>query len=123
MGKNWWIRFGCFLTGYNYNILLQSSEVSHKLVKKYTAAILIVGILWSLICFQFANHYLEFGLMGSVIASLIGVIIIIQIEGQIILAVSTGISLLGVRVALALVMAVIGAVITDSMLFEEDIRR
>lgn len=123
MGKNWWIRFGCFLTGYNYDILLQSSEVSHKLVKKYTAAILIVGILWSLISFQFANHYLEFGLMGSVIASLIGVIIIIQIERQIILAVSPGILLLGVRVALALVMAVIGAVVTDSMLFEEDIRR
>ena len=123
MGKNWWIRFGCFLTGYNYSILLQSSEVSHKLVKKYTAAILIVGILWSLISFQFANHYLEFGLIGSVVASLIGVVIIIQIERQIILAVKPGAGLKVVRSLLAIVMAVLGAVITDSMMFEEDIKR
>lgn len=123
MGKNWWIRFGCFLTGYNYDILLQSSEVSHKLVKKYTAAILIVGILWSLISFQFANHYLEFGLVGSLVASLIGVIIIIQIERQIILAVKPGVGLKVVRSLLAIVMAVLGAVITDSMMFEEDIER
>lgn len=123
MGKNWWIRFGCFLTGYNYNILLQSSEVSHKLVKKYTAAILIVGILWSLISFQFAREYLDLGLIGSIVASVIGVIIIVQIERQIILAVKPKPMLKWSRRILAVVMAILGAVITDSIVFEEDIKR
>jgi hypothetical protein len=36
--NNWWLKFGCFLTGYNYNILDASSEISAKAVKRYTSA-------------------------------------------------------------------------------------
>ncbi len=47
--KHPWIRFGCFLTGYNYSILRNCSEAAFKSVKKYTAAMLIVCILWFLL--------------------------------------------------------------------------
>lgn len=38
----WWIKFGCFLTGWNSSILSQCSEASFKHLKKYTAALLIL---------------------------------------------------------------------------------
>ena len=59
--KNWWIRFGCFLTGYNYSIVRNSSEVAAKTVKRYTSAMLIVCILWAFIGYCFTRRYLHGG--------------------------------------------------------------
>ena len=82
--RNPWIRFGCFLTGYNYNIVQASSEISAKAVKRYTSALLIVCILWSFIGFTFTTRYLHGSLVGSCAGALVMVIIVIQIERQII---------------------------------------
>lgn len=67
--KNWWIKFGCFLTGYNYGIVRSSSEVSSKAVKKYTSAMLIVCILWSFVGFMFTQRYLRGNSWGSVVGA------------------------------------------------------
>ena len=119
--RNLWVRFGCFLTGYNYNILRNCSEAAFKAVKKYTAAMLIVCILWFFIGFTFAQRYLLSGVAGCVLAGSISVVIIVQIEKQIILSINPGRWLLIFRGCLAFMMAILGSVIIDQILLEKDI--
>jgi hypothetical protein len=119
--KNWWIRFGCFLIGYNYNIIRNCSEISAKAVKRYTAAVLIVCILWSFIGFKFTNQYLQQGILGSALGAIVFVVIIIQIERQIILTITKNKILLFFRGVLAILMALIGSIIIDQIIFKDDI--
>lgn len=119
--KNIWVRFGCFLTGYNYTILRGCSEAAFKAVKKYTAAMLIICILWFFIGVTFAQRYLTANVMGSIIAGVIAVVIIVQVERQIILSLNPGKLLLVFRFCLALMMSILGAVIIDQILLEKDI--
>ncbi|WP_298737822.1 DUF4407 domain-containing protein [uncultured Chitinophaga sp.] len=119
--KHIWVRFGCFMTGYNYNILRKCSEAAFKSVKKYTAAMLIVCILWFFIGFTFAHRYLSLGLPGCFIAGLLSTIVIVQVEKQIVLSLHPGRLLLIFRGCLAFMMSILGAVIIDQILFEKDI--
>ncbi|MEZ2440545.1 DUF4407 domain-containing protein [Chitinophaga sp. RCC_12] len=119
--KHLWIRFGCFLTGYNYSILRNCSEAAFKSVKKYTAAMLIVCILWFFIGFTFAHRYLSLSLPGCILAGLLSIVIIVQVEKQIILSIHPSWLLRFFRCCLALIMSVLGAVIIDQIIFEKDI--
>lgn len=119
--KNLWIRFGCFLTGYNYGILMSCSEASKKTLKKYTSAMLIVMILWGFIGFLFAGRYLKTELVGSVMAAIVAVVVIVQIERQIILQVGVNKSARNLRVLIALIMAILGSLITDQIIFKDDV--
>ena len=103
--KNWWLKFGCFLTGYNYNLLTQCSEVSAKEVKRFTSALLIISVIWFFIGYAFTNRYLHFGIPGSMIGGLISVFLVVQIERQIIMQTSKNRSTLLVRGLIAIVMA------------------
>ena len=119
--KNLWVRFGCFLTGYNYGIVTRSSEVAVKAVKRYTSAILIACILWSFIGYTFTHRYLHGGTFGSFAGAAIMVTIVIQIERQIILSVTRSNWLYLFRGLIACMMAIIGAIIIDQIIFKEDI--
>lgn len=131
--KSWWLRFGCFLIGYNYPILKNCSEVSKKQVKKYSAAMLIVSLLWGFVGYTFTSRYISPNLqaettsMGYDWAAIAGafvmVIVIIQVERQIILTVHKNNWLIAFRVVIALVMAVIGSITIDQIIFKEDIER
>ena len=119
--KNPWIRFGCFLTGYNYRIVSNSSEVTAKAVKRYTSAMLIVCIIWAFIGYVFTDRYLHGGKVGSIAGSIILVIIIVQIERQIILSIDPSKWLYVTRGVIAVMMAIIGTIIIDQIIFKEDI--
>ena len=119
--RNWWLQFGCFLTGYNYNIMKASSEASAKQVKKYTAAILIVALIWGFVGYSFAERYLHLETWGSLAGAAIMVFIVIQIEKQIILSVGKNKTASAFRIAIALVMAILGSVIIDQIIFKDDI--
>lgn len=119
----WWIKFGCFLTGWNSKILSQCSEASHKHLKKYTSALLILMLLWGFTGFCFAQRYVQAPLWGCIASSLIFIVVIIQIERQIILTV--GSNKMGVifRFFIAIIMAVLGSAILDQVIFGEDIKK
>ncbi|HWK02589.1 MAG TPA: DUF4407 domain-containing protein [Puia sp.] len=119
--RNWWIKFGCFLTGYNYGIVRSSSEVVAKMVKRYTSALLIVGILWFFVGFMFTRRYMYGTLASSITGAIMMVIIIIQIERQIILSVSPGKLLYWSRGTIAVLMAIIGSIVIDQIIFKDDI--
>lgn len=119
--RDLWIRIGCFLTGYNYDILKNCSEVSKKAVKKYTAAMVIMCLLWGIIGFSFANRYLHASPETSIVCSLVFVIIIIQIERQIIMQTHKNNYLQLFRGVIAVMMAIIGSIIIDQIIFKDDI--
>ena len=119
--SNLWIRFGCFLTGYNYTIVSNSSEMAAKAVKRYTSAMLIVCILWAFIGYTFTDRYMHAGQAGSLAGALVMVLIIVQVERQIILTMQPNTWLYIFRGVIALAMAIIGAVIIDQIIFKEDI--
>jgi Domain of unknown function (DUF4407) len=119
--NNWWIRFGCFLTGFNYAIVRNSSEISAKAVKRYTSAMMIVCILWSFIGYTFTKRYVHGGTWGSIAGAVVFVLIIIQIERQIILSINPTKWLYLARGIIAALMAIIGAIIIDQIIFKEDI--
>lgn len=119
--REYWIKFGCFLTGYNYSIVKNCSEVAKKTVKKYTAAMIIMCLLWGLIGYSFANRYLHASLYTSIISSLIFIIVIIQIERQIIMQTTKNNLLQIFRGVIAIMMAFIGSIIIDQIIFKDDI--
>jgi len=116
-----WIKVGCFLTGYNYGILKNCSEVSKKAVKKYTAAMIIMCLLWGIIGYSFASRYLHAGPDISIACSLVFVIVIIQIERQIIMQTHKNNYLQLFRGIIAVMMAIIGSIIIDQIIFKDDI--
>ena len=119
--KNWWVRFGCFLTGYNYNILMASSEVAIKALKRYTSAMLIVCMMWSFIGFVFTERYMKASILGALLGAAAMCIVIIQIERQIILSTHANKTMYAFRTGIAIAMALIGSIIIDQIIFQKDI--
>ncbi|WP_277235966.1 DUF4407 domain-containing protein [Phocaeicola salanitronis] len=119
----WWIKFGCFLTGWNSKILSQCSEASYKHLKKYTAALLILIIMWGFTGFCFAQRYVGAPLWGCIVSAFIFIIIVIQIERQIILTVGSNRWGTCFRFFIAIIMSVLGSAILDQIIFGDDIKR
>lgn len=119
--NDYWLKIGCFLTGYNYKIIKDSSEASTKAVKKYLSALIIVCILWAYIGFAFSQRYIHTSMFGSVCIAFIMLVIIIQIERQIILTTGRATWALLFRSIIAVIMAVIGSIIIDQIIFKDDV--
>ncbi|KAA6338537.1 hypothetical protein EZS27_013472 [termite gut metagenome] len=117
----WWIKLGCFLTGWNSKILSCCSEASYKHLKKYTSALLILIILWAFTGYCFADRYIKLPWWGCIVTALIFVLIVIQIERQIILTVGKNWFSVIFRVFIAFIMAVLGSSIIDQIIFGDDI--
>lgn len=119
--KDLWLRFGCFLSGHNYQILSECSEASKRDQKKITAALVIITLIWSIIGFIFSNKYLNFGIIGSAVGAAFMATLIVQIERQIILTSKLNNWAKFFRVLLGIIVATIGASIIDQYLFANDI--
>ncbi|MCX7858395.1 MAG: DUF4407 domain-containing protein [Deltaproteobacteria bacterium] len=119
-------RLQCLLIGYSYKIVCNSSEATVKTVKKYTSAITLIALSWFFIGFVFTQRYLKADVVWAIIGGIISAFAVIQIERQIILSFSEGWQKAGIsvmRVLIAVVMAFIGAVILDQIIFREDIEK
>lgn len=121
--KDAWVKLGCFLTGWSYPILQSCTESSRKQLKKYISAILILIILWAFVGYSFSERYIGTQWWGSAIAALVFVTIIVQIERQIILTLGKAWGLGFLRLLIAFIMAVIGSVIIDQIIFKDDIEK
>lgn len=118
---NWWTKLGCKLTGWNASVLSQCSEASRLQLSKYTSALLILMIVWSVIGFCFAQRYMGFPIWGCVLVAMAFVTIVIMIERQILLAIHPTKMLAGFRTVIAIVMAIVGSTIFDQTMFGKDI--
>lgn len=118
---NWWIKLGCKLTGWNSSVLSQCSEASKSQLNKYTSALLILMIVWSITGFCFAQRYIGLPIWGSALVAIVFVTIVIMIERQIILAINPTKKLALFRLFIAIIMAIVGSTIFDQTMFGKDI--
>lgn len=118
---NWWSKFGCKLTGWSSKVLAQCSEASRCQLSKYTSALMILILIWSVTGFCFAQRYIGLPVWGCCLVSLFFITIVIMIERQIILTTEKSLSMLAFRAVIALVMAIVGSTIFDQTMFGKDI--
>lgn len=118
---NWWSKFGCKLTGWSSEVLAQCSEASRCQLSKYTSALMILILIWSVTGFCFAQRYIGLPVWGCCLVSLFFITIVIMIERQIILTTEKSLSMLAFRAVIALVMAIVGSTIFDQTMFGKDI--
>ena len=118
---NWWSKFGCKLTGWSSEVLAQCSEASRCQLSKYTSALMILILIWSVTGFCFAQRYIGLPVWGCCLVSLFFITIVIMIERQIILTTEKSLSMLAFRAVIALVMANEGSTIFDQTMFGKDI--
>lgn len=117
-----WKRFACFLIGWNAELLHECGESSHRTLRKYMSAIIILSIIWGTIGYCFAKRYigLEFTL-GKIATSLVFIAIIICVERYIILTGQLSKTMAITRILLAILMATLGATIFDQIIFKNDV--
>lgn len=116
-----WNKFGCFLTGWDARTLNECTIASRKQLSKYTSALMILIVIWSITGFCFAKRYIELPIWGCCLVSLAFVTIIIMVERQIILAKNKKKGVLMFRFIIALLMAGVGSTIFDQTMFGNDI--
>lgn len=119
--KNIGTKLSCLLIGWNYRILCECSEASHKALHRYVGAVLLLMMIWAFIGFSMATRYFGLDIMGATITACIFALVILLIERQIILIVGKNSAIAWFRALLAFCMAIIGATVIDQTLFAKDI--
>lgn len=119
--KEWHDKARCAFIGWNYNLLSQCGEASHRLLKIYSSAVLIIMILWFVIGSVFSQRYIGItSTWGQLFTGAIFAIIVYFIERIIILHLG-GKGIYAFRALLAICMAILGAFIFDQMIFRNDL--
>lgn len=115
---------GCFLIGWNKEILSECGEASHRQFRKLLSAICIMMALWGTIGYCFAERYINIeSTILKVLVSMMFMLIVLCVERVIILTVGKARLMTLMRVMLALCMAVLGSCIFDQIIFSNDIRQ
>ena len=115
---------GCFLIGWNKEILSECGEASHRQFRKLLSAICIMMALWGTIGYCFAERYINIeSTILKVLVAMMFMLIVLCVERVIILTVGKARLMTLMRVMLALCMAVLGSCIFDQIIFSNDIRQ
>lgn len=115
---------GCFLIGWDKNILNECGEASYRQYRKLLSAICIMMILWGTIGYCFADRYINIeSCILRVCVALVFMFIVLCVERVIILTVGKAQLMSIMRVLLALCMAVLGSCIFDQIIFRNDIQQ
>lgn len=119
--KNFISKFKCKFIGWDYNLLRECSEASHKTLNRYFDAVVLMMILWAYIGYSMAGRYFRLDIIGCVIVALVFSLLVWFIERQIILIVGNNRKVEIIRGLLAICMAFVGATVTDQVVFGKDI--
>ena len=115
---------GCFLIGWNKNILKECGEASFRQFRKLLSAICIMMVLWGTIGYCFADRYINIdSVVWKVCVALVFMLIVLCVERVIILTVGKARMMSFMRVLLALCMAILGSCIFDQIIFRNDIQQ
>ena len=118
------MNFGCFLIGWNKDILKECGEASQRQFRKLLSAICIMMVLWGTIGYCFADRYINIAsCVLKLSVSLAFMFIVLCVERVIILTVGKARVMSTMRVMLALCMAFLGACIFDQIIFRNDIQQ
>ena len=117
-------KIGCFLIGWNFDILKDCGEASYRQFRKLISAICIMMVMWGTIGYCFADRYINIeSIVLKVCMSLAFMFIVLCVERVIILTVGKARLMSTMRVLLALCMAFLGSCIIDQIIFSNDIQQ
>ena len=109
---------GCFLIGWNKDILKDCGEASYRQYRKLLSAISIMMIMWGTIGYCFADRYINIESFAlKVCISVAFMFIILCIERVIILNVGKARMMATMRFSMAICMAILGSCIFDQIIF------
>ena len=115
---------GCFLIGWNNNILSECGEASQRQFRKLLSAICIMMLMWGTIGYCFADRYINIeSCILKLCVSLAFMLIILCVERVIILNVGKARMMAVMRFSMAICMAILGSCIFDQMIFRNDIQQ
>ncbi len=115
---------GCFLIGWNKDILKECGEASYRQFRKLLSAICIMMVLWGTIGYCFADRYINIeSCLLKICVALAFMFIVLCVERVIILTVGKARMMSFMRVLLALCMAILGSCIFDQIIFRNDIQQ
>ena len=115
---------GCFLIGWDKNILSECGEASFRQYRKLLSAISIMMVLWGTIGYCFADRYINIESCAlKLCVALAFMFIVLCVERVIILTVGRARLMSVMRVLLALCMALLGSCIFDQIIFRNDIQQ
>lgn len=115
---------GCFLIGWNKNILKECGEASYRQFRKLLSAICIMMVLWGTIGYCFSDRYINIeSCLLKICVALAFMFIVLCVERVIILTVGKARMMSFMRVLLALCMAILGSCIFDQIIFRNDIQQ
>ena len=115
---------GCFLIGWDKNILNECGEASFRQYRKLLSAICIMMVLWGTIGYCFADRYINIeSCTLKICISITFMFIVLCVERIIILTVGKARLMSVMRVLLALCMAVLGSCVIDQIIFRNDIQQ
>lgn len=116
--------FGCFLIGWDKNILNECGEASFRQYRKLLSAISIMMVLWGTIGYCFADRYINIeSCVLKICVAIAFMFIVLCVERVIILTVGKARLMSVMRVLLALCMALLGSCIFDQIIFRNDIQQ
>ena len=115
---------GCFLIGWDKNILSECGEASFRQYRKLLSAISIMMVLWGTIGYCFADRYINIeSCVLKICVAIAFMFIVLCVERVIILTVGKALLMSVMRVLLALCMALLGSCIFDQIIFRNDIQQ
>lgn len=117
------LKISCFLTGYNYSLLEKCSEDSVMAVKRYSSGLWAILIIWLFIGFNFVSRYFKAGPLVGIAGGLFLACIILSLERFIILGHKQSKWVYGARIFIGCIMAFLGSLILDQIVFKEDIAK
>lgn len=113
-------KVGCSLIGWDKDLLSHCGEASFRTLRKYTSAIIIMLIWWT-IGFTFSGRYLRMeSIVGRLFVAFAFAMVILLIERVIILNMG-GKAIYVFRFVLAGAMALLGSFIFDQLIFQNDL--
>lgn len=115
---------GCFLIGWDNNILSECGEASQRQFRKLLSAICIMMLMWGTIGYCFADRYINIeSCILKLCVSLAFMFIILCVERVIILNVGRARMMAAMRFLMAICMAILGSCIFDQIIFRNDIQQ
>ena len=114
------LKFCCFITGDEYNLIKDETPLSRKKIRLYAISIIIPVLLWGINSYLLVSQVLHKSISAAILTSIISMIIIFVIEKSIVM--SNGSKVIAIfRLFLGLTIAILGSLGFDEVIFQNDI--
>lgn len=116
--KNW----AYYITGDSPESLQGHSPESIRKIKILASVILLPAIIWVMLGYCFGSTFLKMGFLPSLTCGIVAGTVVFLVDRLIIMAGNTGAWIKIARFTLAIMVAVLGAIVADHVIFEDDIK-